>query len=165
MPNGRLVLGVDPGVASTGVGVVRERDGEYLPVAFDCVRTKAGTPFPQRLETLHDACAAWLKRHRPDMLAMERLFFTKNAKTAISVGQAQGAIILAAARARVAVVEYTPMEVKQSVTGDGRADKRAVALMVQKLLRLDEPPTPDDTADALAVAYCHLVSTRNRPPR
>lgn len=156
------MLGVDPGVASTGVGVVRERGRDFEPVAYDCIRTAAGTPFPLRLEALHDACAVWLRRHRPDMLAMERLFFTKNAKTAIAVGQAQGAIILAAARARTPVVEYTPVEVKLAVTGDGRADKRAVAMMVQRLLRLDAPPTPDDAADALAVAYTHLVSTRRR---
>jgi len=159
MPD-RLILGVDPGVASTGVGVVRERDRRYESVAYDVIRTPAGQAFPDRLAALHRACGALLKRHHPDEMAMERLFFTKNAKTAIAVGQAQGVILLAASEARTPVYDYTPVEVKNAVTGDGRSDKRGVALMVQRLLALAELPRPDDAADALAVAYCHLVSTR-----
>ncbi|MEK7766031.1 MAG: crossover junction endodeoxyribonuclease RuvC [bacterium] len=159
MPD-RLVLGIDPGVASTGVGVVRERDRRFESVAYDVIRTPASQAFPDRLAALHRACGLLLKQYRPDVMALERLFFTKNAKTAIAVGQAQGVILLAASQARTPVYDYTPVEVKSAVTGDGRADKPAVAFMIQRLLALAELPRPDDAADALAVAYCHLVSTR-----
>ena len=156
----RVVLGIDPGVASTGIGVVRDRDRRYETIHFELIRTKVGTPFPDRLAILNRRVAELVAGHRPSSVAMERLFFSNNAKTAIAVGQAQGAILLAMAGTGIPVFEYTPMQVKQAVTGDGRADKKAVGEMTRRLLSLDEVPRPDDVADALAVAYCHLVSTR-----
>jgi len=160
MRRGRLILGVDPGVASTGVAVVTEKDGRYASVAYDCIRTSPKDPFPDRLALLHGECRRLVDLHRPDALAMERLFFARNARTAIAVGQAQGALLLAVAGTKIEVFMYTPMEVKMAVTGDGRAEKSEVALMIQKILGLDCIPRPDDASDALAIAYCHLVSTR-----
>ncbi len=159
MPD-RVVLGIDPGLASMGVAVIAKRNGELVPLTYDCIRTGPGQRFPERLALLHRACQKLIAKYRPDVLAMERLFFSKNVRTAMVVGQAQGAVLLAVAGRNVEVVEYTPREVKMAVTGDGSADKAAVALMVQRILRLAELPRPDDAADALAVAYCHLVSTR-----
>jgi crossover junction endodeoxyribonuclease RuvC len=158
--SGRLVLGIDPGVASTGIGVVRERDRAYEAVHFELIRTKVGTPFPDRLAILNRRVAELVAEFKPAEVAMERLFFSRNVKTAIAVGQAQGAILLAMAGTGIPVFEYTPDQVKQSVTGDGRAEKSMVGEMTKKLLRLEEVPKPDDVADALAIAYCHLVSTR-----
>ena len=156
----RVILGIDPGLASMGVGVVRERDGEYAAVHFELVRTKPGTVFPDRLAILNRRVGELLKEFSPAAMAMERLFFSNNAKTAMVVGQAQGAILLALAGTGIPVFEYTPVQVKQAVTGDGRAEKPAVGDMVRRLLSLAEVPKPDDVADALAIAYCHLVSTR-----
>ena len=159
---GRLALGIDPGLASCGIGVVRERDRNYTAVHWECLRTKPGTALPDRLAILHRAVKAILKKYGPSTVSMERLFFSNNAKTAMDVGKAQGAILLAFAGSGLGVSEYTPVQVKQAVTGDGRADKRAVGEMVKRLLRMDMIPTPDDAADALAIAYTHLVSTRGR---
>jgi len=144
-----------------GLGLVSEGGGHYEALHWEVIRTAKEVPFPHRLMQLHDALLAAIARHRPDFLAMEKLFFSRNVRTAMSVGQAQGIINLAAARTGLEVAEYNPMEVKQSVTGNGMADKKTVALMVQKVLGMDEMPRPDDAADALAVAYCHLVSTRS----
>lgn len=157
---GRVVVGIDPGLASCGVGVVALRGGVYRAVHWDCLKTTPAERFADRLAAIHGACTALVRRHRPEALAMERLFFTKNQKTAFVVGQAQGAILLSLAGTTIDSFQYTPIEVKQAVTGDGRADKRAVGMMIAKLLGMDAIPTPDDAADALAVAYCHLVSTR-----
>jgi crossover junction endodeoxyribonuclease RuvC len=163
----RVVLGVDPGLATTGIGVVEERNRRYAARHWECIRTAPEMPLPDRLMALYRACAALVRAYRPAAIAMERLFFSRNAKTAIVVGQAQGAILLAAAGTGLGVYDYTPVEVKQAVTGSGRADKAAVGSLTAKLLGLAKPPRPDDAADALAVAYCHLVSTRGgrlRPP-
>lgn len=162
-PAGRVVVGIDPGLASCGVGVVRERGRTYEALHWDCLRTKPTERFADRLATIHRACASLVRRHRPVALAMERLFFTKNQKTAFVVGQAQGAILLSLAGTTIEPFQYTPIEVKQAVTGDGRADKRAVAVMTARILGMAEIPETDDAADALAVAYCHLVSTRSGP--
>jgi crossover junction endodeoxyribonuclease RuvC len=156
----RIVLGVDPGTASMGVAIVARDGGSYTSMHYDCITTKPSMRFPERLRVLNRAIAGLIRKYKPEAMAMERLFFTKNARTAIAVGQAQGAILLATAGLPLDLAQYTPNEVKISVTGDGRADKDSVAFMVQKLLALDEIPRPDDAADALAIAYCHLVSTR-----
>lgn len=158
--SGRLALGIDPGLASCGIGVVREHDRRYRAVHWECLRTKPGVALPDRLAQLHRAVKAIFRKHAPGTVAMERLFFSNNAKTAMDVGKAQGAILLAFAGSGMPVAEYTPVQVKQAVTGDGRADKRAVGEMVKRLLGMDAIPQPDDAADALAVAYCHLVSSR-----
>jgi len=162
---GRITFGIDPGVASTGIGVVSEVDREYRCLGYDCIRTYPDEPFVRRLVRLNAECVKAIRKHRPDSVAMERLFFARNAKTAIAVGQAQGALLLAAAKCGLDVVFYTPNEVKSAVTGDGSSDKAGVALMVQKILGLKEIPKPDDAADALAIAYCHLVSTGSQGRR
>lgn len=157
---GTIVLGIDPGLASTGIGVIAARGRDFVPLGYDCIRTDQSRSLPDRLALLHRALRRYVRRFSPDEVAMERLFFSKNVKTAMVVGQAQGAALLALAGTGIEVVQYTPKDVKMAVTGDGAADKREVAMMVQRVLRLSELPRPDDAADALAVAYCHLASTR-----
>jgi len=149
------VLGIDPGTARMGYGVVRG-DTEYELLDFGCLTTTTDQPPEQRLLTLYRGLHALVERHQPQVVAVERLFFSRNVKTALAVGQARGVALLAAASNAVPVAEYTPLEVKQAVTGFGRADKDQVQRMVQALLQLPAPPRPDDAADALAVALCHL---------
>ncbi|MFN2194590.1 MAG: crossover junction endodeoxyribonuclease RuvC [Anaerolineales bacterium] len=154
-----LVIGIDPGTATTGYGLVREaNDGSLAAVAYGVVTTPPDMPMPQRLQRLHTELNEILALHQPDSGAVEQLFFQTNVKTAISVGQGRGVALLCLAQAGLAVGEYTPLEVKQAVTGYGKADKRQVQEMVKVLLGLDERPKPDDAADALAVAICHLHS-------
>jgi len=154
------ILGIDPGFATTGVGILRITRGTPAEAAYDCITTKAGKEFTSRLVELHSAIRATIRSFRPDIMAIERLFFARNVRTAMAVGQAIGVIKLAAAQAGVPVQEYTPMEVKQAVTGRGSGDKKEVARMVARLLGLDRIPRPDDAADALAIAYCHYAMTR-----
>ena len=149
------VLGIDPGTARMGYGVVRG-DTEYELLDFGCLTTTTDQPPEQRLLTLYRGLHALVEGHQPQVVAVERLFFSRNVKTALAVGQARGVALLAAASNAVPVAEYTPLEVKQAVTGFGRADKDQVQRMVQALLQLPAPPRPDDAADALAVALCHL---------
>ncbi len=155
-----IVLGVDPGTATTGYGVVEERDGELELIACGVVTTPAGQPLPVRLQTIYRELLELVKMHRPAAGAVERLFFGKNVRTAVSVGQARGVALLALADAGLAIGEYTPLEIKQSVTGYGGADKHQVQEMVRALLNLAEIPRPDDAADGLAVAICHLHAMR-----
>lgn len=150
-----LVLGLDPGIATTGYGLVRLTGNRLTGEAFGTVRTPAGQALPGRLLSLHRELASICGRYKPDAAAMEELFFAKNARTAMVVGQARGVAMLALAEAGLSVAEYTPLQVKQAVVGYGRAEKRQVQEMVRILLRLDRPPQPDDAADALAVAICH----------
>jgi crossover junction endodeoxyribonuclease RuvC len=154
------ILGIDPGFATTGVGVLRITGGTPAEAAYDCITTKAGREFTLRLVDLHTAVRSTIKSFKPDIMAIERLFFARNVKTAMGVGQAIGVIKLAAAQAGIPVQEYTPMEVKQAVTGSGSGGKKDVAGMVARLLGLDRIPKPDDAADALAIAYCHYAMTR-----
>jgi len=154
-----LVIGLDPGTAITGYGVVLDdEDGGLLAVDFGVIETPSKLPMPERLLKLHQGLAEIISLHRPENGAVEKLFFQKNVKTAISVGQARGVALLALAEKGIPISEYAPMEVKQAVAGYGGADKRQVQLMVKALLNLDELPRPDDAADALAVAICHLHS-------
>ena len=150
-----IILGIDPGTARLGYGVVA---GGPEPRAseFGVVETRPDRPMPERLLLLFDRLGELFDVHRPDVVAVEQLFFARNVTTAIAVGQARGVVLLAAARAGVPVVEYTPAEVKQAVVGFGRADKEQMQEMVRLLLGLEHPPHPDDAADALAVALCHL---------
>ena len=149
------VLGVDPGLSRCGVGVV---ESERQPVALHVgvVRTPPGEPVPQRLARLHAEIAALIAATRPDAVAVERVLFNSNARTAMGVGQAAGIVLLCAAQAGLEATEYTPTQVKATVTGSGTADKDQVAYMVRAQLRLAETPSPPDTADALALALCHL---------
>ena len=149
-----IVLGIDPGTASLGYGIVEEDGGSVRAVDFGVFSTTADASLPSRLGAIHTFVAALVARHDPHLLAVERLFFTRNAQTAFAVGQARGVVLLAAAQAGIEVREATPNEVKSAVTGYGSADKEQVARMVAVVLGLTEPPTPDDAADALATAVC-----------
>jgi len=156
-----LALGIDPGTATTGYGLVRlEQDGSLLAVKYGVITTPKNTPAPERLIMLYDQLQDLLREHKPDTAAVEKLFFQRNITTAIAVGQARGVMLLSLAQAGLEVFEYTPNEIKQAVSGYGSAGKRQMQEMVRVLLELDSIPKPDDAADALAVAICHLHSAR-----
>lgn len=158
-----LVLGIDPGTATTGYGLVREKpQGDLEVVDFGVILTPSGMVQENRLLLLHNRLNELLLLHRPEHGAVEKLFFHRNVTNAIAVGQARGVILLSLAMKEIPVSEYTPLEVKQSVSGYGGADKHQVQMMVQAILNLPEIPRPDDAADALAVALCHLQSYRLR---
>ena len=158
-----LVLGIDPGTATTGYGLVREDgSGNISAVDYGVITTAAKVPMPLRLDQLYKELNEIILLHSPDSSAVEKLFFQRNVRTAISVGQGRGVVLLALAQAGVDIGEYTPMEIKQAVTGYGGADKVQIQHMVRALLNLDEIPKPDDAADALAVAICHIHSARMR---
>lgn len=155
-----LVLGLDPGLATMGYGLIGG-DGQVLrPVAYGVLRTPAKLTTSDRLMMLHQELTALLNQYRPDVAAVEELFFSTNARTAILVGEARGAMLLTLAEAGIAVVEYTPLQVKQAITGYGGADKAQMQEMVRLLLGLSEKPRPDDAADALAISICHHHSAR-----
>jgi crossover junction endodeoxyribonuclease RuvC len=149
-----LVLGIDPGTATTGYGLVRSARGAISAVEFGVLRTPAGLPLPHRLVILYRALGELLQRARPDCVAVEQLYFSRNARSAMAVGQARGVVLLACAEAGLPVAEYSPLVVKRAV-GYGRGPKTQVQEMVRILLGLAAPPQPDDAADALAVALCH----------
>ena len=155
-----LVLGIDPGTATTGYGLVREADGGPAAVAYGVIETPAGGPMPVRLQTIYRELKKIIALHNPDTAAVERLFFQKNVTTAMTVGQARGVALLALAEAGVSVGEYSPRDVKQAVAGYGGAGKAQVQQMVRAILNLRDIPKPDDAADALAVAICHLHSVK-----
>lgn len=150
-----VILGIDPGYAIVGYGVVRMQQNRYQPLEHGAIVTKAGEDFNRRLEIIYDAVTAVLEKWKPEALAIEKLFFQNNQKTAIQVAEARGVILLAAQKKQVPVFEYTPLQVKQAVTGYGQAQKPQVMEMTRRLLCLKEVPKPDDTADALAMAICH----------
>lgn len=169
-PQGRplVVLGIDPGLATTGYGVVSgstRADGAYAAIEYGTIETPAGTETPSRLAEIHARAGLLLRRHGPAVVAIERLFFGANATTAMAVGQARGVLILAAAQAGVPVVEYTPLEVKSALAGFGRAPKAQMQRMVQALLALETLPRPDDAADGLALALAHLRLAATREAR
>lgn len=156
-----LALGIDPGTATTGYGLVRSRpDGSLQAVTYGVLTTPAALSAPERLDLLYRQLKDLLLLHRPDSAAVEKLFFQRNISTAIAVGQARGVTLLALAQAGLTVAEYTPNEVKQAVAGYGSAGKRQVQEMVRVLLGLEDLPKPDDAADALAVAITHLHTWR-----
>jgi crossover junction endodeoxyribonuclease RuvC len=154
------VLGIDPGTATTGYGVVEEIGGDLKALVCGVVRTEAGKPPAARLQVIYREIKELASEWEPDEAAVEELFFSKNVRTAMSVGQARGVTLLALADVGLSIAEYTPLEIKQSVTGYGNADKAQMQEMTRLLLGLKEPPRPDDAADALAVAICHLHSAR-----
>ncbi|RJQ08718.1 MAG: crossover junction endodeoxyribonuclease RuvC [Bacillota bacterium] len=153
-----LVLGVDPGTAATGYGFVYESDGRLRAPAFGVIATPKDSPLSERLLMLHTRLLELIAAHDPDAVAVEQLFFNRNVRTALSVGEARGVILLAAAASGKTVKEYTPPQVKQAVTGYGGADKRQMQEMIRMILGLRERPRPDDVADALAVAVCCVHS-------
>ena len=154
-----LVLGIDPGTATTGYGLVRETPrGDLELVEYGVILTPAGMDQEKRLLMLYTRLNEIILLHHPDAGAVEKLFFRRNVSTAISVGQARGVILLAMAQVGMPAAEYTPMEVKQAVSGYGGADKKQVQVMVQAILQMEELPRPDDAADAIAIAITHLHS-------
>lgn len=158
-----LVLGIDPGIGTTGYGVVGEdARGDVALVTYGAIETPPGAPMPERLQRLYNELTAILREYQLDSVAVEQLFFGRNVTTAIMVGQARGVALLAAAQAGLSVYEYKPAEVKQALSGYGNADKRQMQEMVKLLLHLDYIPRPDDAADAVAIAVCHLHSQRLR---
>jgi len=157
-----VILGVDPGTATTGYGVLRKIGDRLEVVVYGPIVTSPKQPAHERLASIHGQICEIIEKHRPEVLAIERLFFAQNETTAIAVGRASGVILLAAAQRGLQVEEYTPLQVKQAVVGYGAADKKQVQYMVQRILGLSEPPKPDDVADALAVAICHAHSCRLR---
>ncbi len=150
-----IILGIDPGYAIIGWGVIRYERGKFIPVDFGAITTPAGMPFARRLEIIYDELTALLARHTPDAVAVEKLYFQNNQKTAIDVAQARGVTMLALQKSGAPVFEYTPLQVKCAVTGFGQAQKPQVMEMTKRLLRLKAVPKPDDTAGALAIAICH----------
>jgi crossover junction endodeoxyribonuclease RuvC len=158
-----IVLGIDPGTATTGYGIVRDApDGRIYDICHGAIHTDSKTPYPLRLKAIHDELTLVIEQHKPQAVAIEGLFFNKNVSSAMSVAQARGAVILTGALADLELSEYTPIQIKEAVTGYGRAEKIAVQHMVKTLLGLPEIPKPDHAADALAVAICHLHSYRMR---
>ncbi len=162
----RIILGIDPGTAITGYGLVREEEnGDLRWLAHGVITTPSDWDEPQRLLHLYQELRKIIQENQPDSCAVEKLFFQKNVKTALSVGQGRGAALIAVAEAGLPIEEYTPLAVKQAVVGYGKADKNQVQQMVKLLLGLSEHPRPDDAADALAVAICHLHSSRGHELR
>jgi len=155
------VLGLDPGLTCAGFGLVDDTDGNTRAIAYGAIRT-ARTAVPQRLATLYDEIRVLIDEHAPDAIAVERVLFNANTRTAMSVGQAAGVALLAAAQCGCEIGEYTPNEVKLTVTGDGAADKKQMQRMIGRLLRIDPPPSPPDAADALGLAITHLRSRKLR---
>jgi crossover junction endodeoxyribonuclease RuvC len=152
----RRAIGIDPGTARLGYAVVESRGGELTLLACGCVTTPPSQGMPQRLKRIHDEMLSIIRAHAPREMAVEELFFAKNVTTAVAVGQARGVALLVAAECELPVSEYKPMQVKQAVHGYGLATKAQVGEMVRVLLRLAAIPTPDDAADAAAIAICHL---------
>jgi crossover junction endodeoxyribonuclease RuvC len=158
-----LAIGIDPGTAITGYGLVQENeDGGLSVVDFGVILTSADIPMPERLLELYHRLRELMLLYRPQSGAVEKLFFQRNVRTALAVGQARGIVLLSMAECGVPVAEYTPLEVKQAVVGYGGADKNQVQQMVRALLGLPDIPHPDDAADALAIAICHLHSSRTQ---
>ena len=155
-----IILGIDPGLATVGYGVVNCQRGVYRAIEYGAIITKPHQLLENRLEEIYDSVCTIIERHAIDCMAVEELFFNRNVTTAIDVCQARGVILLAAKKHGVDIYEYTPLQIKQSVVGYGRAEKKQIIYMTQLLLRLPEPAKPDDTADALAVAICHGNSMR-----
>ncbi|MDD5527366.1 MAG: crossover junction endodeoxyribonuclease RuvC [Patescibacteria group bacterium] len=159
----KMILGIDPGIADTGFGVIEKGAGGKIScVSYGSIKTKAGMPMASRLETLNDELEKIIKKYRPALAAVEELFFQNNAKTAIIVGQARGVILLACRKNKVPIVELTPLQVKQTISGYGRAEKAQVQKMVKLLLNLKEIPKPDDAADALAIAISAINDLKSR---
>jgi len=156
------ILGIDPGTADTGYGIIDTEGDRTTVIAYGSIRTSPRLAAAQRLAQVYDRLADLIEVYRPDVMAVERLFFAKNERTALAVGRTVGVVLLCAAQKDVPTVEYTPNEVKQAVVGYGAAEKRQVQYMVTKILGLNEIPKPDDAADALALCICHAHSARMR---
>ena len=149
------IIGIDPGYAIVGVGVIELKNHSFTVLDYGAITTDAGMPFDRRLVTIYRDMTEQIELYKPDAVAIEKLFFNTNTTTAIGVAEARGCIRLAAANLGVSVFEYTPLQVKQAVTGYGQAEKQQVMEMTRRILNLKKVPSPDDVADALAIAVCH----------
>lgn len=152
------IIGIDPGYAIVGYGIIDYNANHFSVVDYGAVTTKAHTPFEQRLASIYSGLEQLISTYKPDAMSIEKLFFNTNTTTAIDVAQARGVIVLSAAQHGLDIAEYTPLQVKQSVVGYGRAEKKQVQEMTRLMLNLKSVPKPDDTADALALAICHAHS-------
>lgn len=150
-----IILGIDPGYAIVGYGLLQYQNNHFSVLDFGAITTDAGIKFNRRLEIIYDELTTIIEKYKPDAMSVEKVFYNSNAKTVIDVSQARGVIMLAAQKNKIPVFEYTPLQVKQSVVGYGRAEKKQIQEMTKRILCLDKVPKPDDTADALAMAICH----------
>lgn len=155
------ILGIDPGIARTGWGIIEKNSSKLIAVKFGCFETKSQEPIPSRLKYIFSFLTQLMDEYHPDALAIEELFFNTNAKTALIVGQARGVVMLTAALKNIPVAIYTPLQVKIAITGYGRAEKSQIGQMVKVILKLPSIPTPDDTADALAIALTHAFTVKS----
>lgn len=155
-----IILGIDPGYAIVGIGVLEYKGNKFRPIEFTTIETHSSMITSLRLKKIKEELCTFLHKYNPDAVAIEELFFNNNAKTAISVAQARGVLVAEVASHDIPIYEYTPLQIKQSVTGYGRAEKGQVQQMVKMLLNLNAIPKPDDAADALAVAICHAHSSK-----
>jgi crossover junction endodeoxyribonuclease RuvC len=150
-----IILGIDPGLADTGFGIIKkEKNNQLISLAYGSIKTKSGQDLASRLEIINRELDKIIKKYKPDAIGIEKLFFCKNAKSALAVGQARGVVMLTAQKNRLPISEFTPLQVKQAVSAYGKATKTQVQKMVKLILNLKEVPKPDDAADALAVAIC-----------
>jgi crossover junction endodeoxyribonuclease RuvC len=153
-----IIMGIDPGVARVGWAIISTAKSSPKAIAYGCIETEQSDAHGNRLLAAYKAIVSLLSRYKPDCVSMEELFFSKNVKTAIAVGEGRGVLLLASAKNKTPVISYSPSKVKQTVCGDGRADKSQIQRMVKRILRLQDIPKPDDAADALAIALTHAYS-------
>ena len=158
------IIGIDPGYAITGFGVIEYIGNHFELIKAGAIETKADVPFPNRLQKIYDDMIDLIEEYKPDAISIEELFFNTNTTTAIGVAQGRGAVLIAASKTATPIYEYTPLQVKQSITGYGRADKKQVQSMVKAVLKLEKIPKLDDTTDAMALAICHAHSARFSEP-
>ncbi len=155
-----IILGIDPGYAIVGIGVLEYKGNKFRPIEYNAITTHSSMSTSLRLKLIYEEIGVYLDKYKPDAVAIEELFFNSNQKTAIAVAQARGVLVVQAAVREIPIYEYTPLQIKQAVTGYGRADKGQIQQMVKLLLGLNAIPKPDDAADALAVAICHAHSSK-----
>ncbi len=153
-----IILGIDPGIAIVGYGVIDYTGNKFTVIDYGAITTPAGMKVENRLNEIYNSLNVIMDKYKPEFMAIEELFYNKNAKTVINVAEARGVTLLSAARKNIPIYEYTPLQVKQAVVGYGRAEKKQVQQMTKVLLNLEKVPKPDDTADALAIAICHAHS-------
>lgn len=156
----KIILGIDPGLATTGYGIIIKRDGDFLVVNYGTIDTAPDEKFADRLEKIHNELNKIIKKYKPEILAIEDLFFFKNLKTAIKVAEARGVILMTGIENNLKIKEFTPLQIKQALTGYGRADKNQIQQMIKIILKLKDTPKPDDAADAIAIAICSANSNK-----
>jgi crossover junction endodeoxyribonuclease RuvC len=151
-----IVVGIDPGLATVGFGVIQKIEDKIIPVSYGCIRTSAQKQISERLLDIYNEINSLFNKYNPQTVVIEKLFFNKNVTSAMNVGEARGVIILAAQQKQIPVFQYIPAQIKKAITGTGNADKQQMQEMIKKLLGLDEIPQPDDAADGLSIALCHM---------